>query len=93
MYGVISSRQFKKSLKKVLRRDKSDETDIKAVVLSLRQGFILAPRHKDHQLSGVYHAFRECHIKNDLLLRYRIDGKFNILHLADVGNHQDFFGK
>jgi len=69
MYAVLPAKQFKKSLKKVLRRDKSDETEIRTVISKLQQGFTLDPKHQDHQLLGEAREYRECHIKNDLLLK------------------------
>ena len=36
-----------------------------AVVGTLRQGKQLEAKYRDHELSGKYKGFRECHIKPD----------------------------
>lgn len=51
----------------------------------------LAPRHRDHDLSGDWAGYRECHIKPDLLLVYRKVGA-DVLILARLGSHSELFG-
>ncbi|MBM0631527.1 type II toxin-antitoxin system YafQ family toxin, partial [Helicobacter pylori] len=41
-------------------------------------------RFKDHSLSGIYKGCRECHIKPDVLLVYRV--KDNVLTLVRLGS-------
>jgi len=50
----------------------------------------LEVRQRDHELSGDWVGYRECHIKPDLLLIYR---KLNadILRLARLGSHRELF--
>ncbi len=50
----------------------------------------LPAKYKDHPLSGDWQGFRDCHIKNDLLLIYRISG--DILELARLNTHAEIFG-
>jgi len=40
-------------------------------------------------LQGKLKDFRECHIKNDLLLLYKIDN--DSLILVDIGSHNQLF--
>ncbi len=47
--------------------------------------------NKDHQLKGEYENYRECHIQNDWLLIYGIEG--NDLYLYRTGTHSDIFKK
>ena len=42
---------------------------------------LLAPKHKDHTLTGNYAGFRECHITLDWLLIYAVD-KGNLILTA-----------
>ena len=50
----------------------------------------LEVRHRDHELSGGWAGYRECHIKPDLLLIYRKpDAK--TLQLARLGSHSELF--
>ena len=48
-------------------------------------------RHRDHDLSGNWAGYRECHIKPDLLLIYRKVGS-DTLRLARLGSHSELFG-
>lgn len=50
----------------------------------------LEKRHRDHQLSGVWSSHRECHIRSDWLLIYRIDGE--VITFERTGTHADLFG-
>ena len=51
----------------------------------------LEPRHRDHDLTGDWIGYRECHLKPDLLLIYRkVDD--DLLRLARLGSHSELFG-
>ena len=55
----------------------------------LASGKKLAPSYKDHALKGEYAGYRDCHIKPDLVLIYRIFDDILELYLADVGSHSE----
>ncbi len=59
------------------------------VVENLRNQIPLDKRFKDHSLSGIYKGYRECHIKPDVLLVYRVKG--NVLTLVRLGSHSELF--
>lgn len=61
------------------------------VIDTLAEGKPLPEKNRDHQLTGNYNRFRECHITPDWLLIYRIDGDKLILVLAATGSHSDLF--
>ncbi|MCL1860187.1 MAG: type II toxin-antitoxin system YafQ family toxin [Proteobacteria bacterium] len=47
--------------------------------------------YRDHDLSGDWAGYRECHIKPDLLLIYRkLDT--DTIRLARLGSHSELFG-
>ena len=48
-------------------------------------------RNRDHALTGDYIGFRECHIRPDWLLVYRVDGDALELFLFRTGTHSDLF--
>jgi len=50
-----------------------------------------AERYRDHDLSGDYAGFRECHIQPDWLLIYRVNHKELILFRSRTGRHSDSF--
>lgn len=51
----------------------------------------LEPRYRDHELSGDWSGYRECHVKPDLLLIYKKPDK-DTLRLARLGSHGELFG-
>ena len=48
-------------------------------------------KYRDHERTGNYAGFRECHIQPDWLLVYRIEEKELILFLSRTGTHADLF--
>jgi mRNA interferase YafQ len=67
------------------------EADLMPVLVALANDQPLAPRYRDHDLSGDWNGYRECHIKPDLLLIYRKPDA-NTLRLARLGSHGELFG-
>lgn len=61
------------------------------VVDTLRQGKQLETMYRDHELSGQFKGFHECHIKSDWLLIYLIENDILTLTLVDTGTHSDLF--
>ena len=67
------------------------DVELKLVVKALVNDRPLEQRYRDHNLSGNWFGYRECHIKPDLLLIYR---KMDVctLRLARLGSHNELFG-
>ncbi len=61
------------------------------VLESLVNDIPLEARHRDHELSGDWRGYRECHVKPDLLLIYRKTSQ-DTLRLARLGSHSELFG-
>ena len=51
----------------------------------------LPEKNRDHELSGDYAGFRECHVAPDWLLVYRVVEEDLILYLMRTGSHSDLF--
>ncbi|WP_020560133.1 type II toxin-antitoxin system YafQ family toxin [Thiofilum flexile] len=49
----------------------------------------LPEKYHDHALSGDLQAFRECHVRPDLLLMYKLSDE--LLELARLGSHSELF--
>lgn len=64
---------------------------LKAVLMDLATDQQLHARYRDHDLSGDWAGYRECHVKPDLLLIYRKSG-VEALRLARLGSHSELFG-
>ncbi|KEA46405.1 type II toxin-antitoxin system RelE/ParE family toxin [Campylobacter mucosalis] len=88
MYKIVTSKRYKIQFKK---QSTQNQDLIDEVVFKLANGETLEQKHKDHQLKGKYKDFRECHIKPDLLLVYKIDNGVLALYLMQVGSHSDLF--
>ncbi len=77
-------RDYKKAIKQHQPIGKLDD-----VVRMLLTGKPLEAKFRDHPLVGNYKDCRECHIKPDWLLIYRIDG--NHLICERLGSHSELF--
>lgn len=90
MLKVVLSNQFKKDLKLAQKRGLKLEilTDI---VDKLANQEELPPKNKDHNLSGDYAGYRECHVQPDWLLVYKIEEEDVLLFLFRTGTHSDLF--
>lgn len=89
MINIVYSNQFKKDFKKLRRLPLPDLKKIFEVISNLEQEKNLDEKFKDHELSGNWSNFRECHIKPDLLLVYNASN--NKLQLARIGSHSELF--
>jgi mRNA interferase YafQ len=87
-YKLVRTKTFKRSFKKLNLTDDELQNFIE-IIYKLSNGLALEQKYKDHQLKGELKEFRECHIKPDLLLIYRI--KNNRLELIDIGSHSELF--
>ena len=90
MLKIVVSNKFKKDLVTAIKRG-FDLKLLNEVVEILASGETLLPKYKDHSLIGDYDDFRECHIKPDWLLIYRIDDEELELYLFRTGTHSDLF--
>lgn len=89
-YEVRFTTKFKKDLKLVQRQGK-DLDKLFGIVEKLSNDEELDARYRDHELSGNYGGFRECHIEPDWLLIYKKNGEQIILYLSRTGSHSDLF--
>ena len=88
MYSIFRANSFKKDYKKLNAQEKEA---LKSVIRDLAEGKTPGSKFKDHKLVGNYLGCRECHIKPDLLLIYKIDNDILELALVRAGNHSKLF--
>lgn len=82
------------SFDKDYKREAKSGLDTQAllnIINKLQSQEILDKKYKDHQLKGILKDFRECHVKPDLCLIYKI--KEESLHLIRLGSHSKLFKK
>ena len=84
-----ASKQYRREIRKIIDALLVSPEYIE-VMYCLQNRLPLPAKYKDHPLSGDWQGFRDCHIKNDLLLIYRISG--DILELARLNTHAEIFG-
>ncbi len=90
MLNVRYSTKFKKDFKLAQKRGLPLQ-ELKTVIEKLAAGEILEQKYRDHALTGNYAMFRECHIRPNWLLIYRInDGELELL-AHRTGTHSDLF--
>jgi len=89
MHSLEYSTQFKKDLKKITTRPIPDIVEVGRVISMLQRDEVLEEKHVDHPLVGNWQGFRDCHIKPDLVLIYRVSG--GLLQLARIGSHSELF--
>jgi len=90
MHIIKTTSAFKKDIKRAKKRQ-YDMKILKSIVITLEQGKELPQKYRDHELIGNWNGYRECHIKPDWLLIYRIVD--NYLILERTGTHSDLFKK
>lgn len=90
MLKIAFTRQFLKDLKLAHRRN-LPRAELDEVIRILSEGLSLAPKYRDHSLSGQWSGYRECHIRPDWLLVYKIEKQILTLILVRTGSHADLF--
>jgi mRNA interferase YafQ len=83
-------RDFKRTSATPRHRD--IDTLLPQIVDLLANNQPLTERHRDHALSGNWKGHRECHLKPDLLLIYKLPDQ-NTLRLTRMGSHSQLFSK
>ena len=80
--------QFKRDVRTLIKR-KWDMNLLREVTDMLQNETELPAKCKDHPLSGNWQGYRDCHIKGDWVLIYRILDDRNVLRLVRTGSHED----
>lgn len=88
-YDIFRTASFKKGFKKLTPKHQQEAFGIIEILAS---GDSLPQKYKDHLLGGNYKNCRECHIRPDLLLIYKIYDGILELTLVEIGSHSDLFG-
>jgi mRNA interferase YafQ len=90
MLEVVPTKSFKRDLKKYQHK-KDILKELYEIISTLATEKPLDPKNKDHNLIGNYVNYRECHVKNDVLLIYQVDEETQSLYLARFGSHSELF--
>ena len=90
MLSIVYTSQFKKDYKLAQKRH-VDIEELFKVIGMLQNQQVLPEEKKDHPLVGNYKGYRECHVRPDLLLIYKIKEKELELLLFRTGTHSDLY--
>lgn len=90
MLDIIYTSKFKRDLKLAKKQNKNIDL-LFDIIEQLANQQILESKYHDHQLSGNFSDYRECHITPDWLLIYKIDNNQLVLLLNRLGSHSNLF--
>lgn len=90
MYTVSRTNEFKKSLKRCLKRG-LDIGRLEEVIRLLAETGSLSQKYKPHKLTSKFDYAWECHIQSDWLLIWEQNDHELTLLLIDTGTHSDLF--
>lgn len=90
MRTIERTTQFKRDYKRELKGRYRAELDeiLLTVIKTLMQDQSLSVEYRDHQLTGNWKDHRDCHIKPDLVLIYRLPD-IESLQLVRLGSHAE----
>lgn len=93
MRTIERSSAFKRDYKREAKGQYRTVLDASLVPVlnSLMHDYLLEPKQHDHELSGDWKGYRECHVKPDLLLVYQKPDP-DTLRLVRLGSHSELFG-
>lgn len=84
--------EFTNAIKKDLKNYKHQKEvllELQEIIKLLIEKRKLPTKYRDHNLTGNWIDHRECHVRNDILLIYKV--KDNILFLTRFGSHSELF--
>jgi mRNA interferase YafQ len=93
MGTIERSTTFKRDYKREAhgRHRTTLDRDLTSILTALATDAPLDPRYRDHDLSGEWAGYRDCHVKPDLVLIYRKPDA-TTLRPARLGSHSEVFG-
>lgn len=89
-YQIVLSSKFKTDFKKL---DSDSKELTKKIIQRLSNGETLEEKYCDHQLKGKFKEYRDCHVKPDLVLIYKLSEKTVTLTAMRISTHSNLFNK
>lgn len=87
-YRIVPSSSFRRDIKSLTEEERQETRE---VIQTLARGEKLDGKYRDHQLHGKLKAFRDCHVRPDLVLIYKISGDVLELYLYRIGSHSKLY--
>lgn len=89
MKTIVQTSQFKQDLKHVKHSRRYTIDDLLTLVELIATNQPLSEKHREHNLTGNWKGYKECHIKPDWLLIYQVLP--DKLVLVRTGSHSELF--
>lgn len=70
---------------------KIEISEIDKIINKIASQEKLPIKNRDHKLKGEFDGYRECHIRSDILLIYKIIDDSLLLYIVDIGSHSQLF--
>ena len=92
MKTIEFTRTFKKDFRRELgsQHGKKVEALLERVIALLAEGGVLDAKFRDHPLTGNWSDHRDCHLRPDLVLIYKVSA--SAVTLVRLGSHSELFG-
>lgn len=90
MREIVSTAAFRKDFKRLARSSQHDLELLKQAITILAEGTTPPEKYRDHPLGSNWLGYRECHIRPDWLLIYKLTA--DDLTLVRTGSHSELFG-
>lgn len=88
MLKIELTNAIKKDLKKY-KHQKEVLLELQEIIGLLAEERKLPTKYRDHNLTGNWIHHRECHVRSDILLIYKVEA--DILFLTRFGSHSELF--
>jgi len=90
IYKPAFTNRFKKDAKRAKKQNKPFEK-LNTIIKQLCALDVLPAHNRDHDLTGNWKGYRECHIEPDWLLIYCINHDEALIELIRLGSHSNLF--
>ena len=87
-YKVVLTSAFRRDYRRCAKRGLPIE-EIDAAIMTLASGGLLPATMNDHPLKHNHAGERECHLRGDWLMIYRIDRDILTLSMLRTGTHRE----
>ena len=87
---IVWTSQFKKDYKLAVKRG-LPISELDDCIRLLASGKEIPTNYHDHALIGNWLGHRECHLRGDWLMIYRLEDNALVLVLVRTGSHSDLF--
>lgn len=86
--NLFFTKKFRKEFEKRIEGTPM-EPELAVLIELLASGAPLPRNYHDHGLTGNWKGYRDCHLRGDMVVIYRIEG--DTVYLARINTHSELF--